>query len=872
MKAGEGLVATRNSHAEAEVQAISNEDILCLSVDDVLASLGSSRSGLTGDQAERFLKLYGHNVVVRKKRATALVRLLLQFRNPLVIILLLASVISVLVGQILNAAIIVVIVSISIVLMFVQESRAEKAAEELRERVATTVTVIREGTKQEIRLSEVVPGDIVNLSAGDIVPADARLIASKDFFVDQSALTGESFPVEKTSSAITADCVADIAEWTDYLFMGTSVVSGTATVVVVKTNGFTEYGRIAKRIVERRPETEFERGLRRFGYLIMEVTFLLVVFVFFINALYFRGVLDSLLFAVALAVGLTPELLPMILSINLSKGALAMSKRGVIVKRLASIQSFGNMDILCTDKTGTLTQNKVTLMLHVDMEGNDDEKVLLYSFLNSHYQTGLRSPLDEAILKHEEVNVSGYQKVDEVPFDFTRRRVSVVVETERQRFFITKGAPEEVIRVCSYYEHAGNLFDTTENSHKLIEQEYTKLSTDGFRVLAIAYKKVKHEKSVYSISDETDMVFLGFVAFLDPPKETAKESLLQLRKSGIELKILTGDNELVTRRVCEELGFEINGIVVGTDLARMHDDALAKTVEEVNIFARVTPAQKDRIMHALRGNGHVVGYLGDGINDAPSMKVADVSISVDNAVDVAKESADIILLQKDLTVLGQGVLEGRKTFGNTMKYIMMGVSSNFGNMFSAAGASLFLPFLPMLPTQILLNNLLYDISELTIPTDNVDPEYVEKPKKLNVNFVRNYMLYFGPISSVFDFLTFFVMLYFFNATEPVFQTAWFIESLCTQTLVIFIIRTRRIPFFKSKPSKWLILSSLAVVAVALVLPFTLIGDAFDFIEPPVIFLAILAVFAVSYLALVEVVKMVFYRKHAMSLEQTQGIR
>jgi len=644
-------------------------------------------------------------------------------------------------------------------------------------------------------------------------------------------------------------------------------VSGTATAIVVKTGNSTEYGRIAKRLVVREPETEYERGLRRFGFLIMQVTFILVLFVFFINALYKRGVLESLLFAVALAVGLTPELLPMIVSVNLSKGALAMSKKGVIVKRLASIQNFGSMDVLCSDKTGTLTENKITLVLHVDMEGNDDEKVLLYSFLNSYHQTGLKSPLDEAILKYKDIDMKDYQKVDEVPFDFTRKRVSIVVEHERQRFFIAKGAPEEIVKMCSYCELSDNIVDLTSEFQKKIEQKYCDLSSEGFRVLGVSYKKVKEEKQVYSVNDESDMVFLGFVAFIDPPKETAKESLQLLRKAGVELKVLTGDNELVTRQTCEQLNFEITGVVLGSEIVQMQDDALARIVEEANVFARVTPAQKDRIMTALKNNGHVVGFLGDGINDAPSMKTADVGISVDNAVDVAKESADLILLQKSLRVLEEGVLEGRKTFGNTMKYIMMGTSSNFGNMFSVAGASLFLPFLPMLPIQILLNNLLYDMSQSTIPTDNVDQEYIEKPKRWDISFIRKFMIFFGPISSIFDFLTFFIMLLVFNATEPLFQTAWFLESLSTQMLVIFVIRTRKTPFYKSKPCRSLILSSLIVLGIAFVIPFTLVGELFKLVEPPFVFFIVLAGLIGVYLVLVEIVKRWFYKQYAYRLEQ-----
>jgi Mg2+-importing ATPase len=856
-------------------QKASPEDILCVPIDDVLKSLRSSRSGLTSYQAQESLKTYGYNEVAKRKRTTTVVKFLSSFKNPLMLILLFAGVVTGFLGDPAEATIILIIVMLGVVLMFFQESKAEKAAEELKQRVATTATVMRDGGSKEIQLSEIVPGDVIALSAGDLVPADARLITAKDFFVDQSALTGESFPLEKTPSALSAQEACSVNEWNNYLFMGTSAVSGSATAVVVKTGSFTDYGKIVKKLVERRPETEFERGLRRFGYLIMQVTFVLVIFVLFVKTYTTGKPLEALLFSVSLAVGLTPELLPVILSVNLSKGALAMSKEGVIVKDLASIQNFGNMDVLCTDKTGTLTENKVRLALHVDLEGNEDPKVLLYSYLNSYYETGLKNPLDEAILEHKEVHAEGYDKIDEVPFDFVRRRVSVVTEHERERFFITKGAPEEIFKVCSYYELSEKMYDLTPETERKIEQKYYDLSAEGYRVLGIAYKKVREEKTVYSLNDETEMIFLGFVAFIDPPKETAKDSLEQFRKDNIQLKVLTGDNELVTRRVCEQLGFEVKGVVMGIDVAKMNDDALARVVETANIFARVTPSQKDRIISALKINGHVVGFLGDGINDAPSMRVADVSISVENAVDVAKESADFILLHKDLTVLDKGVLEGRRTFGNTIKYVLMGISSNFGNMFSAAGASLFLGTItnfqyPMLPIQILLNNLLYDVSELAIPTDNVDEEYIEKPKRLDISYIRNFMIYFGPLSSVFDFLTFFIMLNIFQAWNngPLFQTAWFIESLCTQTLVIFAIRTRKSPFFKSRPSKTLLVSSLSVVAIAILLPFTPLGDIFKFDRfLPITFFLFLAVFIIAYFTMVESLKRLFYKRYAQRLEQ-----
>ncbi len=816
---------------------------------------------------------FGPNELARKKKRAAIVNFLARFKSPLVIILMIAGAISAALGSFPSVVVIYTMVFLSISLAYYQENNASKAAELLKEKVATQATVIRDGEKQEIKLPSIVPGDVIFLSAGDIAPADARVIEGKDLFVNQSSLTGESFPVEKTPSPVMLR-QASITEWTNYLFMGTSIVSGTATAAVVRTGGQTEYGKIAQKLVEQAPETEFEQGIKRFGFLIMQVTILLVLFVFMVNALLHpnaEGILQALLFAVALAVGLTPELLPMIITINLSKGAMAMSKKGVIVKRLASIETFGSMNVLCTDKTGTLTENSIKLILHVDMNGKDNENVLLYSFLNSHFQTGLKSPLDEAILKHEEIDTNKFQKIDEVPFDFVRRRVSVVVEQERHRFFIAKGAPEEILKVCSFYDLDGVISDVSEEARKRIEQKYLDLSAEGLRVLAVAYKEVREEKPVYSVNDERNMTFLGFVAFLDPPKETAKQSLQLLNKSGVELKIITGDNELVTRKVCSDLGFEVKGVVLGNDLLNMNDDAFSAVVEEANVFARVTPAQKDRIIAILRRNGHVVGYMGDGINDAPSLKTSDVGISVNNAVDVAKESADIILLKSDLTVLGEGVLEGRKTFGNTMKYILMGVSSNFGNMFSAAGGSIFLPFLPMTAIQILLNNLLYDTSQTTVTTDNVDQDYIQKPKRWDISYIRRFMVTIGPVSSLFDFLTFGLMWFVFGATtnqmQGLFQTGWFVESLTSQTLVVLIIRTRKVPFWKSRPSKYLVAMLTFIISFAMIVPYTPIGDFFGFVPPPPLFYAALAGMLGAYAILAETVKRWFYKHNAHRLEQ-----
>ena len=872
---------TNNNAVASTLSFLSTDEMIGLPTEELLNRLKTTPQGLSTEQATENLETYGKNELAKEHRHSTIKEFLLHFKSPLVIILLIAGIITGILGQLANTTIIFVIIFVSVILDYYQESKAEKAAQLLKQKVTTTATVIRDNVKQEIKFPEIVPGDIIFLSAGDIAPADSRVINAKDLFINQSALTGESFPVEKTANTVKGK-VGSIIEWTNYCFMGTSVVSGTATAVVVRTGNTTEYGKIAKKLTEKPPETEFERGIKSFGFLIMQVTFLLVMFVFLIISVRnptTDGVVNALLFAVALAVGLTPELLPMIITINLSRGAMAMSKKGVIVKRLSAIENFGSMNVLCTDKTGTLTENRIKLILNVDMEGKEDEKVLLYSFLNSNFQTGLGSPLDEAILKHKEINTSIYNKIDEVPFDFIRRRVSVVVEHEGQRFFIAKGAPEEILKICSCYELDKIIADLVDETRKKIEQKYNDFSAEGLRVLGIAYKRLKVNKAIYSINDEIDMVFLGFVAFLDPPKETAKQSLKLLGKAGIELKILTGDNELVTRKVCEELGFEIKGVALGNDIASIPDEALMAIVEEANVFCRVNPVQKDRIITLLKRNGHVVGYMGDGINDAPSLKTSDVGVSVDNAVDVARESADIILSQNDLTVLAEGVLEGRKTFGNTMKYIQLGVSSNFGNMFSVAGASIFLTFLPMLPVQILLNNLLYDMSQSTITTDRVDDEYVERPKRWDIAFIRRFMISLGPVSSLFDFLTFFTMLFVFipiipaalllnpKYPEHLFQTAWFIESLCSQVLVVFVIRTRRKPFWKSKPSKYLIISSIVIVTFALTIPFTPLGEIFGFVAPPLLFYVALAALLAGYLGVTELVKTWFYKRNAYRLEQ-----
>ena len=869
----------------AEETTINAQEILSLQGSQLLEKLGSSTAGLTKEEAEKRLEQYGANTVTGKGKTPVVLDFLSHFKNPITIILLAAGILSGVLGDFTNLIIILVIVLISVTLDFTQEYRANRAAETLKKRVATTATVIRDGRKVEVDVTELVLGDIIALSAGDVVPADARVLNARDFFVDQSALTGESFPAEKFSDLPSEVDQSDTSRWTHYLFTGTSVTNGTSTAVVVRTGGDTQYGEIVRRNIERKPETEFERGLRRFGLLILQVSIVLVVFVFVVNAIMAKHtILDSLLFAVALTVGLTPGLLPMILSVNLAKGSTNMAKKGVIVKRLAAIQNFGSMDVLCADKTGTLTENRVTLIKHVDIAGQESEKVLLYSYLNSYNQTGLRNPLDEAILKHSDIKADLYRKIDEIPFDFVRKRLSVVIEDQGKSLLITKGAPEEITKVCTTFELEGHVDELNRDEQDRLDLEYRTLSSQGLRVLGVCYRAME-AKPAYKVADETDMTFVGFVAFMDPLKATAGESMELLRQAGVKLKVLTGDNEIVAANICSQLGFQVvqarrgktfdsslgrmvsttttepMNIVKGTEIEAIDDNALAIVVERADIFTRVTPAQKSRIMRALKANGHVVGFIGDGINDTPSMKVADVSISVVNAVDIAKESAEIILLNNDLKIIRDGVIEGRKTFGNTMKYILMAISSNFGNMFSAAAASLFLTFLPMLPIQILLNNLLYSFAQLSIPTDNVDDEYVTRPQRLEIPFVRSFMLFFGPVSSIFDFLTFGVMLLAFHAGPALFQTAWFVESLFTQTLVIFAIRTRRIPFLRSHASKFLVWNIIIVLAVALALPFVILGKFFSFVPLPLDFLLILVVFVVIYLCLVELMKKWFYRNH-----------
>jgi Mg2+-importing ATPase len=828
---------------------------------ELLAALHTSEKGLTSAEAMRRLAEAGPNETNGGRRNPPIAQLVPLITSPLVVILLIASLVSAILGDRVNATIIALIVLLSVLLNFVQTYRSHQAVRRLQAQVAPTSTVLRDGEWRELPRRELAPGDIIRLSAGDLVPADARLLEARDLHVQQAALTGESLPVEKEAQDDTAEAegaARSAAEARNVVLLGTSVVSGTATAVVFATGRVTEFGDIAARLASRAPETEFDRGIRGFGFLILRTVVFLVLFVLVVNLAFHRNPFESLLFAVALAVGLTPEGLPMITTVTLGRGALRMARQKVIVKHLAAIQNFGSMDILCSDKTGTLTTGDMILDRNLDGLGNPSDRALELATLNSSFETGIRSPLDAAILKHGSRDTSTYTKLDEIPFDFERRRLSIVVAHAGERLLITKGAAEGILPLCDSYEASGATCAMDAESQSRCETTYRGMSEQGYRVLAVAYRRMP-EQTAYTIADETGLTLAGFLAFFDPPREDAPEVLDALRRDGIQVKILTGDSDLVARHICERVGLDGHHVVLGEEIERMSDVALAQVAEAANVFARVSPAQKNRILLALKSCGHVVGFLGDGINDAPSLHAADVGISVAGAVDVAKDAAEIILLERSLTVLHKGVLEGRKAFGNVMKYLLMGTSSNFGNMFSMAGAALLLPFLPMLPTQILLNNLLYDLSQVTIPTDNVDASFIVKPHRWDIRLIRDFMVFIGPISSIYDFLTFFLMLAVFHASEKLFHTGWFVESLATQTLVLFVIRTAGNPF-KSRPSRPLMITTLVIVLIGIALPYTPLAPALGFTPLPALYFLFLAAMTFTYLALVEVVKRKLMRR------------
>jgi len=835
--------------------------------DALLQSLGTKAGGLTQAAAEERARTVGPNEVAQERRQGWFVRLLKIIRNPLVILLAILSAVSFATGDARAGTVMAAMVALSVTLRFVQEARADAAAAKLKAMIHVTATVLRDGETKEMPLRDLVPGDIIKLSAGDMIPGDVRVLSSKDLFVSQGSLTGESLPVEKFHEAETG-AVNSPTEIRNTCFMGTSVESGTATAVVAATGANTYLGSMAGSLAEERTPTSFDQGLSSFTWFMIRLMAVMVPLVFFINGLTKHDWKSAFFFSMAVAVGLTPEMLPMIVSVCLAKGALGMSRKKVIVKRLNSIQNFGGMDVLCTDKTGTLTEDRVVLQRHCNVAGQESEEVLLDGFLISHFQTGLKNVLDQAILNspdfHGQAAVEKYKKLDELPFDFTRRMMSVLVaDPDGKTILLTKGAPEEIFHQCSHFELDGKLSPMDPTLMVGLKEQYDSLSKDGFRVLAVAKKELPG-KQACAKDDEREFVLKGYVAFLDPPKPTAGRAIEALHKHGVAIKILTGDNQLISRKVCRDVGLSPDPMLLGGDVEKMSDAELADAAEKATLFARLSPAHKQRVIRLLRGKGHVVGFMGDGINDAPALKAADIGISVDTATDIAKESADLILLEKDLMVLEGGVIEGRKVFANILKYIRMGASSNFGNMFSVLGASAFLPFLPMAPIQVLTNNLLYDFSQVPIPNDAVDDEQVAQPRPWNIDEIRRFILFVGPISSIFDYTTFFVMLWVFNCWDPsrvrVFQTGWFVESLMTQTLIIHVIRTNKIPFLQSRASWPLTATTFGIMAFGVWLPYSPLATSLGLTLLPRMYWPILILTLLSYVSLTQIIKVWLLRK------------
>ncbi len=854
----------------------------------VLERLGTSSAGLGEEEAARRLEEFGPNEVAQERHRGWITRIYRAGRNPLVVLLTVLATVSFVTGDVRAGTVMLLMVSLGLSLRLVQETRADSAAEKLKAMISVTATVTREGQTREIALRELVPGDIVRLSSGDMIPGDVRLISAKDLFIIQATLTGESLPVEKADPP---DPRANIAplERTNLCFLGTSVESGAATAVIVATGAQTYFGGVARSLAEEQEETAFDRGVHHFTWLMIRFMVVMVPLVFFINGFTKHDWKEAFFFALAVAVGLTPEMLPMIVSVCLSKGALAMSRKKVIVRRLNAIQNFGAMNVLCTDKTGTLTMDHVILELAVDVFKYDSDEVMRDAYVISHFQTGLKNVLDRAVLKHEELHgelgVTNYVKIDELPFDFSRRMMSVaVILPNGERQLITKGAPESVFAKCSHFESQGDVFPVDPIFLPDLIEQVNDLSRDGFRVLAVATKKLE-ERASYSKADESDLVLTGYLAFLDPPKDTAAAAVSALREHGVTVKVLTGDNDLVTRKVCSEVGIDAHTIVLGNQVEPLTDAELAKLVETTNVFARLSPAHKKRVVKALQSNGHVVGFMGDGINDAPALRAADVGISVDSAVDIAKESADVILLEKSLMILEAGVLEGRKVFVNILKYIRMGASSNFGNMFSVIGASAWLPYVPMAPIQVLTNNLLYDFSQVPIPTDNVGPNQTAKPRPWNMGEIGKFIVCIGPISSIFDYTTYAIMWVVFkcnrldlaappqlaarfaSATSPndtyaaaLFHTGWFVESLMTQTLIVHVIRTNLVPFIQSRASWQLTMTTVFIMGIGAFLPFSPFASFLGFVPLPGLYWALLLVTLLCYVALTQVVKAWLLRK------------
>ncbi len=850
-------------------------DLCAMPPSAALAGLGSGPEGLAPEAAAAAAEKYGQNALSHHEKKFFLFEIIDRFKNPLAVQLLVIGAISLWMGDVRSAVVVGGMVFLSVVLSYVQETRSGKAVEELQKMVQPTTLVLRGGKETEIPTVDLAPGDVVVLHAGAIIPADLRVLAAKDFFLSQSALTGEAMPIEKTAE-LGGAAPGSVIELPNACFQGSYVVSGTARAVAVNTGERTYLGSISAKLAGEKTQTSFDRGIQGFTWLMIRFMVVMVSLVFLIVGLTKGSWLQALLFAMSVAVGLTPEMLPMILTVNLSKGALTMSKKKVIVKRLSSIQNFGAIDILCTDKTGTITQDKIVLEKFVDVANQPSEDVLRYAYMNSYYQTGLRNLLDRAILAHTDLDVErAARKVDEIPYDFQRKRMSVIIEHEGAHVLVTKGSVEDVYSACASYQIDDEVLPLIDVIRRDLMEEYERLSRMGYRVLAVAYKEFPKDKTSFNTADESGMVLLGYLAFFDPPKDSAGAALAGLGRMGVAVKILTGDNELVTQKICGDVGLDASGVITGGQLAGMDEAAFAKAAEEHTVFARLSPAQKEQIIAALQKAGHVVGYMGDGINDAPALNLADVGISVDTAVDVAKESADVILLEKNLVVLEDGITEGRRVFGNITKYIKMGASSNFGKMFSVVGGSYFLPFLPMAPIQILMNNLLYDISQTGIPMDNVDEEYLKKPKKWNIDNIKKFMLCVGPISSVFDYATFFLMLYFFGCVsfsaagtpladkvhlEKLFHTGWFVESLLTQTFIVYIIRTKKIPFLQSAPGLPMVFATVTVILVGVFLPYSHFADKLGFVPLPAAYWLWITGFMALYAVMTHGVKVWFYKK------------
>jgi P-type Mg2+ transporter len=879
-----------NSKQVAQGAGVSKQvdELATISVEALFQRLGTSESGLSEEEAERRLDQYGPNAVAEERARTWIHRLFTASRNPLVLLLTVLATISYATGDLRAGSVMLLMVILGLGLRFVQETRADAAAAKLKAMISVTATVVRNGEAREIPISQLVPGDIVQLSAGDMIPADVRLLSARDLFIVQATLTGESLPVEKIEVPDTRQGVV-LLERHNVCFLGTSVESGAAKAVVIATGPNTYFGHIARSLAGQQEETSFDRGIKRYTWLMIRFLLVMVPLVFVINGLTKHNWHDAFFFSMAVAVGLTPEMLPMIVSVCLSKGAMAMSRKKVIVKRLNAIQNFGAMDVFCTDKTGTLTMDHIILELHCNIHKEESAEVLRDAYVISHFQTGLKNVLDRAVLKytelHKELSLEKYCKVDEIPFDFSRRMMSVVVDRpDGERQLLTKGSPESVFKKCAHFDYEGEIFEMEPILVGDLLEELNELNKDGFRVLAVANKKVE-KRAAYSKADEDGLVLTGYLAFLDPPKETAAKAISVLNQNGVTVKVLTGDNDLVTRKICTEVGLKAEKIPLGNEVEKMSDDELSELVDQFNVFARLSPAHKQRIVKALQKRGHTVGFMGDGINDAPALRAADVGVSVDNAVDIAKESADVILLEKSLMVLEEGVLEGRKVFVNILKYIRMGASSNFGNMFSVIGASAWLPFVPMAPIQVLTNNLLYDFSQVPIPTDNVGPQQIAKPRPWNIGEIAKFIVCIGPISSIFDYTTYAMMWFIFKCSQlnlvpptelaarfpitagpeqtyaaALFHTGWFVESLMTQTLIIHVIRTNLIPFIQSRASWQLTMTTVIIMAFAAYLPYSPLATSLGFVPLPPLYWPLLLLTLICYVGLTQVIKTWLIRK------------